>query len=1628
MYNNRVGHNTLPPGGGGGGGAVRQASNINPMHFNQPGIDSMMNGYSQPQGYRPGGGSIPGGGGNMPGGSAGMAGRSYSGGQGGYHGHPPPGTHPGHMSQQSLSQQKLSQQKEQLKEQERRKRKAMVQQQNASAAKKQEYCADLFEAPIKISEPATPGINADKVLGNFKSFSVSANYGNSSFVGVDYQPATPAPVQPHDDDDEVKPTRKLPAIAGRPPQNNTRLPSNMENPRPANKPRPAPVQHHPAPVPPVPWNNSGAMAPPSMAPPSHRINGGSSSYRPPPQQPLSSGVIAPLGGGGGIGAANSASIASSTRISVPPSSNGLHRLQRPPKLSLAGIKGGAGDDQVDQILGAMLGSDLPTPLAAIVTPQVEKTEDRGVQQHQPRYLGAFPDFLGGAMSLGAGGPMADVPELLSRLSESDSDKDIPAHEDTKSTSTPEPPPPPHQTTANIAATTASSKPPAGVGGGSIVDNLVPPMSETSSSESSSDSEESGQEEGAVSESEEESLARSAAVAVGSGRSPGPAGGKFGSSLLPGGAAAAMEKPNLSEEESDDDQHQTRDYNLAVFINKAHDRTPPTTSSVHSNNTLEPSPRNPTYAPTPSPIQSSFANPSPRVGGGGGSLGGSILSASPRTLSGLGGHLTGASPRTLGSSPRSSFMPGLSSAVLSSAVGRLSPLNATTPHNKEITDHINDIMKIDDIPLHAPLSSDEEPPAVQPPPKLKTKASNKSYRRSTPAEKKSLPPQLPLEQPPVAGNNNRWKYSSRKRKHESSSSSNLVKKHNLDLDSDDSDCSDVAPGPPPTKKKASSERSRGSTGNRVTRAASASPMKTQLNHSSSSGSAGRTPSPRKSGSTGLSSSSPRKSGSGYRSPRKPGSGHSTPSSAGRRTPNSRSKPASQPALTESDDDEIDSPPPSAAQKVKSAGTGNVKKNQALFAMFGKKAKNAKKDGAAGKGKGGKGKGGIDFIVGESDEEERKRGSSLAATTTTTALSSPTATSTITSSTSDHTLSSSSHIPPANIKVEPLDTLPPVPTSPVLEDEHHHGMPTAVGGGIRNSRTGDVVDQDLALSEEDDDLPPPPLHMQQQHHSGVGGSSPLTLVPPNHLPPSSAFRLTLQRPAPPPQLVVARKSNGRPSLVCSIPLNRVSRSFGDPRRSSHSQHKDRRGGELGWTPGSGGGAGEKSCDNNYGDNSDGVGRSSHSERIDGSGRMELPERPASARSSSRERYGSGGGGSSGWRGGSEHRKAQERTISQFAPPDDSDTMTGGSERKRHIIGGDGNSSPGYAAGGSREWDKPAAARLHQGATSHSGDIDDYSNHANAAVGGGGSGGLPLQHSTSYGGGAGGDGLMPPPRHYINDNSTRRMDAVLPPAAVPPVEESDIQSGMNEACNLKREADNEENVEAKCTKYLKAFLMFCHSAMRTEKEGDPHNAFNIYNQTLRMIKCVLKPIIPKRQAWPPKEPTDIRLLVMSLRAQSLLNLKMYKLNKHHLKDLQKQISEVLVKSDKDDETQQGGEHGGHLSPTPSPAGSEGSNCSKSSGYTSSGEKDGMTLLVPKATLQNQYNIASYLSQCHELWEQAELFLNKGNCEAFFRSLDEECGPLTLHSDLCKLTNYTKRGLDWISQEYSSLQRSPVTQHRNS
>ena len=68
--------------------------------------------------------------------------------------------------------------------------------------------------------------------------------------------------------------------------------------------------------------------------------------------------------------------------------------------------------------------------------------------------------------------------------------------------------------------------------------------------------------------------------------------------------------------------------------------------------------------------------------------------------------------------------------------------------------------------------------------------------------------------------------------------------------------------------------------------------------------------------------------------------------------------------------------------------------------------------------------------------------------------------------------------------------------------------------------------------------------------------------------------------------------------------------------------------------------------------------------------------------------------------------------------------------------------------------------------------------------------------------------------------------------------------------------------------------------------------------------------------------RLVVLSLRAQSLLNLKLYKMKRHELKDYQKAIQDVLANSEDEQASAEHGQNRTEQMSTPSPAGSEGSN----------------------------------------------------------------------------------------------------------
>lgn len=272
-----------------------------------------------------------------------------------------------------------------------------------------------------------------------------------------------------------------------------------------------------------------------------------------------------------------------------------------------------------------------------------------------------------------------------------------------------------------------------------------------------------------------------------------------------------------------------------------------------------------------------------------------------------------------------------------------------------------------------------------------------------------------------------------------------------------------------------------------------------------------------------------------------------------------------------------------------------------------------------------------------------------------------------------------------------------------------------------------------------------------------------------------------------------------------------------------------------------------------------------------------------------------------------------------------------------------------------------------------------------------------------------------------------------------EDDFNLYMLQAKKLKHEADGEQDRPRQAMKYLEAVLYFILCGHNNEVRGDKMTAFTMYKETLNLVRHVCRPFRNSEFGN-----FDNKLAVLSLRCQSLLYLKLYKLKKHELKECQKILGVHLQNAST--KSQQNSPAGGAnaTSPTPSPAGSEGSVCSKSSGYTSAGElppapnprynNPGVLtppthnggiggnganigqLTVPQNIMQKQHQFCSFLSQCHELWEMADVYTHRGHCLDFIIRLDQTCGPLTLHSTLKDLVKYTQAGLDYLSKEKES------------
>eukprot|EP00090_Calanus_glacialis_P045592 TRINITY_DN8564_c0_g1_i1.p1 TRINITY_DN8564_c0_g1~~TRINITY_DN8564_c0_g1_i1.p1 ORF type:complete len:1322 (-),score=456.59 TRINITY_DN8564_c0_g1_i1:685-4209(-) len=693
-----------------------------------------------------------------------------------------------------------------------------------------------------------------------------------------------------------------------------------------------------------------------------------------------------------------------------------------------------------------------------------------------------------------------------------------------------------------------------------------------------------------------------------------------------------------------------------------------------------------------------------------------------------------------------------------------------------------------------------------------------------------------------------------------------------------------------------------------------------------------------------------------------SNHSTPTRRPKtRKPESPLGGSTRGDLSLSDNSDTETKPPPALQPERekssplkgSPPAPEKVKNSILRNMFG----NAK-PGGAGKGKGkGKGKKGGITVLDREESEDR-----------------------------DYESNTASRTSPAHEELPPPKTEEKAPPSPKMIGER--------------DKTPDSRDKTpKSRSQRESDLISPRNRENSMSWSNLPKKSGLVsdLLLSEEEEQSIASPLIPPHPALHPE--VRYRPDGRPSLLCSIPFQRLGKTIAHFQNRFRNQKlkKPNLKQECWITSGDerGGSGGRKRKNSEKLD--------LRSERLSGRDRTE-PEPNLVQAEPSRVRHGSDRSGASGTSGSERtgHRKSNDRThLSEGGVGGviESGVLESESRKRRER-----DSSPMY------ENDQQFPKRIRTDLEPEPSENSPY--YPGPEPPPPDSSLLPPAHPTWPGPPV--SGLMPPPapvlatqRVYYSYFERRQQDEAF---------DDDEENVVDEAKRLKHEADHETNMETKCRKYLQAIMMFSVSGSRTEMMGDKINAYNMYIQTLHLIKYVMKLTGSKNN----KKDVDIRLVVLSLRAQSLLNLRLYKMKRHELKDYQRTIQDVLAKSEDD----QPAAEQGQISPTPSPAGSEGSNCSKSSDYYSSGENrmpgvltpptaPPICLSIPKNVMQNQYNFCSYLSQCHELWEQADLYVSKGQCEDFFIHLDQECGPLTLHSSLKDLVNYTRKGLASISDD---------------
>lgn len=204
------------------------------------------------------------------------------------------------------------------------------------------------------------------------------------------------------------------------------------------------------------------------------------------------------------------------------------------------------------------------------------------------------------------------------------------------------------------------------------------------------------------------------------------------------------------------------------------------------------------------------------------------------------------------------------------------------------------------------------------------------------------------------------------------------------------------------------------------------------------------------------------------------------------------------------------------------------------------------------------------------------------------------------------------------------------------------------------------------------------------------------------------------------------------------------------------------------------------------------------------------------------------------------------------------------------------------------------------------------------------------------------------------------------------------LSAAKRLKHDADRETDRTVQARKYLQAVLYFIITGNTLENRScnNLEKVYCMYKETLRLIRFISDKF--KSQRTPQEEipTTEFKLAALSYRCQSLLSLKLSRLKDPEIRQNNKYIQTTI---------------NDYINP---------SKATKA-----------QTITIPSqlfSAMHRQLTILQQLNYAHDLWQQADHLVEKHpSCAAFFSTVDNECGPLSLNSSFDDLVRYVTTGL---------------------